>query len=130
MDADLLCTIYEKSLLPTATNWFGPDQYNWVLQEDNDPKHTSKEARGWREAHGIVRMPWPSQSPDQNPIENVWMIVKSELARCKPTSIMMVKRLIARIWRHLPKQYSENLVASMQRRLEAIIEAKGDYTLY
>ncbi len=32
--------------------------------------------------------------------------------------------------RSLPKHFAENLVASMPRRVQALIEAKGDYTTY
>ena len=41
LNSELLCTIYKKTLLPTARNFFGEDDNSWKLQEDNDPKHTS-----------------------------------------------------------------------------------------
>jgi hypothetical protein len=69
-NADLLCTIYEECLLPSAKKWLYADTKTWILQENNDPKHTSKKARAWREEKGVVRLTWPEQSPDQNPIEN------------------------------------------------------------
>ncbi len=130
MDAPLLCTIYESAFLPSAEKRFGADTSKWVLQEDNDPKHTPRLARAWREEHEVVRLPWPAQSPDQNPIENVWMLVKSELRHHQPKSTMAMKRWITIIWSHLPAQFAENLVASMKRRLQALMEAQGDYTIY
>ncbi len=130
MDAKLLCDIYDKRLLPIAEEWFGKDTSTWVLQEDNDPKHTSNLARAWREEHKVVRMTWPAQSPDQNPIENIWVLVKNELRHHKPTSVISMKKWISIIWRSLPKHFAENLVASMPRRVQALIEAKGGYTTY
>src|SRR5579871_4094458 len=41
LNSELLCTIYKKTLLPSARKFFGEDDNNWKLQEDNDPKHTS-----------------------------------------------------------------------------------------
>jgi len=33
----------------------------------------------WKEQPGIVTLDWPSQSPDANPIENVWAYLKHKL---------------------------------------------------
>ena len=37
-----MCDIYKRGLVPTARKQFGLDSTIWELQEDNDPKHTSK----------------------------------------------------------------------------------------
>ncbi|KAK3537122.1 hypothetical protein QTP70_002140 [Hemibagrus guttatus] len=41
----------------------------WVLQQDNDPKHTSKSTSEWLKKNKMKTLEWPSQSPDLNPIE-------------------------------------------------------------
>ena len=55
----------------SAERWFIDKNEDWILQEDNDPKHRSKLCTEWKQQSGIVTLDWPSQSPDANPIENV-----------------------------------------------------------
>ena len=81
--ADLLCKIYKRCLLPTARNHFGQNATGRELQEDNDPKHISRLAKQRRSNNSIQRIDWPFMSPDLNPIENIWKLLKMNLAKKK-----------------------------------------------
>ena len=55
-------------MLPAAQQMYGKKR----LQQDNDPKHTSRVAKDFIVENKIRTIDWPSNSPDPNPIENMW----------------------------------------------------------
>jgi transposase len=130
LDAKFMCTIYEKGLLPSAQNLFGDENESWILQEDNDPKHRSKLAKEWKKTNDIRELPWPSMSPDQNPIENVWSLMKINIRKKKIRTVRGLRKELQTEWHNLPSQLAENLVKSMERRVTALLHMNGDYTLY
>ena len=66
MDSDLFLHIMEGHLIAQANAFH---ENNWRLVMDNDPKHTSRKVKVWLSHNVPNQIPWPSQSPDLNPIE-------------------------------------------------------------
>lgn len=102
----------------------------WKFMQDNDPKHSSKLVKNWFSAEKIDVLDWPAQSPDLNPIENLWNEVKIEIAKKNYKNLDDLWSAVQEAWYAIPKIKCEKLVESMNRRCEAVIKNKGYSTKY
>jgi hypothetical protein len=104
----------------------------FIFQQDGDLKHTWRKALNWFQDHHIDVLEWPAQSPDLNPIEHLWDHLKWGLNSYEnhPTSIHELKRRVKVEWNNIDPNVYKDLIFSMLRRLEAVIQAKGDSIKY
>ena len=102
-----------------------------VFMQDGAPCHRAKIVTQFLKPKKIRILDWPGNSPDLNPIENLWSILKDKVSEKQPTSAKMLEQAIKEVWvRELSNEYCQSLVESMPRRLEAVIKAKGGPTKY
>uniref|UniRef100_A0A9J8C6G5 Tc1-like transposase DDE domain-containing protein n=1 Tax=Cyprinus carpio carpio TaxID=630221 RepID=A0A9J8C6G5_CYPCA len=120
--------ILEHFMLPSAEKLYGDEDF--VFQHDLAPAHSAKTTGKWFTDHGITVLNWPANSPDLNPIENLWDIVKRKLRDARPNTLDELKAAIEASWASITPQQCHRLIASMPRRIEAVISAKGFPTKY
>ena len=73
---------------------------------------------------------WPPQSPDINIIENIWSILKAKVQKRSPKSENELWAAIEQEYYSIDDSVIIDLYASIPRRLQAVLEAKGEQTKY
>lgn len=127
LEDNLVPTLDALSLMPDM-----PAQQDLIFQQDNDPKHTSKDAQAWFGGRNISLLSWPAQSPDLNPIENLWSLLKRKIGERPeaPKGILELWSVVQEEWSKINLGYCRALIDSMPNRCKAVIRARGGPTKY
>ena len=100
--------------------------------QDGATYHTAKSVMAFLKQKKVDVLPWPGNSPDLNPIENIWEIVKRDVGKKILTNKQDLMEYIIRIWHNNPEltETIKSSIASMPRRIEAVIANKSGFTKY
>ncbi|KAK3556965.1 hypothetical protein QTP70_022309 [Hemibagrus guttatus] len=112
----------------------------WVLQQDNNPKHTSKSTSEWLKKNKMKTLEWPSQSPDLNPIEMLWHDLKKMVHARKLSNVAELQQFCKDEWVKIPPLCCNRLAAkhgqqkttsgstpvSQDQEYEATMDRSGD----
>lgn len=103
----------------------------WYWQQDNAPPHNAKTTLTLLKQKKVKLLPWPANSPDLNPIENIWSMISQGIGRRKVIkSKDRLWKAVEDEWNHISLDKIQALYRSMPERMNAVIEAGGDITKY
>ena len=101
------------------------------LMQDNDPKHVSHYAQEYMERSDINWWKTPAESPDLNPIENLWHELKEYIRReTKPTTKDQLTEGTVKFWETVSKEKCNRHINHLKKVIPRVIELKGDATGY
>jgi len=103
-----------------------------IFQDDNARAHRAISVSNWKRRQGIRSLAWPAQSPELNPIENLWSILKERIRKRipHPANVKQLEQYIHEEWNQLDLLILKNLVKSMRRRNRMVFLSKGYQTKY
>ncbi|CAB4487326.1 unnamed protein product [Rhizophagus irregularis] len=103
-----------------------------IFQQDGASCHTSNYSIWWMRTHNVPMLDWVIQSPDLNPIENLWDHLDHQVRKRKPLpkSKQELISVVQEEWRKISIETLHHLILSLPSRIEAVIKAKGGHTKY
>ncbi|KAF4684661.1 hypothetical protein FOZ60_007429 [Perkinsus olseni] len=132
MDSKAYTELLSKNFLPWYRSRPVSFKRKMVFMHDNAPAHSSKFTTSFLERHGFKNkkiMAWPSFSPDLNPIENYWGLLKRAIYR-QGAQFDTTDQLWSAIQKAAAEVTAEDvrkLTCSMDRRVERLLLCRGGH---
>ena len=131
--------VLDEALQPCLPSLFD-DHPERIFMQDNAPVHRWHLAQEWLQEQEWMLMDWPPYSPDLNPIEHVWHVLKRWIHKHYPELLTMTgskEQIKDKIWAaaeeawyDIKPEFLWSLIESMPNRVQAVLNAHGGYTRY
>jgi hypothetical protein len=126
--------VYHDTIIPHLYHWkainescYLPSGATAVIMEDNAAIHKAKLIKDEHQKRGGTVVDWPANSPDLNPIENVWRVLKARIAKRWPRTYEEMKTVMLDEWYKLTHQDIAKYCSGevMRERCRAVLAANG-----
>ena len=108
-----------------------------LMMEDGAPYHRGVASQRRKELEevgwiGWGPLTWPANSPDLNPIENLWHVLKSNIRKRRdiPSSRNQLIAALQEEWAKIDMDIVNHLIDTMPHRMRAVVEARDGTTKY
>ena len=128
VDGTLTAVRYKDNILAVeVVNFLYHNGSGITFQQDN-----ARITQAFLQQQNIDVMPWPSKSPDLNPIEHIWDELDRRVRQRshKPITLLELRQTLHEEWDNLPQAVISTVIASMRRHWQAVVDADGEHTKY
>ena len=126
VDSNEYCRILEASRIVEVMN----EKHGvgrWTFMQDGAPSHNSAQTTKWLHDRKVAVLPgWPANSPDLNPIENLWAILKRQVKKHDWQANEQITDVLQRIWENLDQEMIDKLVLSFTDRCCLVRDRHGE----
>ncbi|GJJ67920.1 putative transposase [Entomortierella parvispora] len=131
INSDQYLTVLKDYVL-RSRDWFGMDRETFIFQQDNASIHTARIIKDYFSEQQLTVLEWPANSPDLNPIENLWAIIKRQLDEFKvrPKNFDELWENVQQIWEKISLEDIQNLYDSLPNRIQQVQKRKGGHSDY
>ena len=128
MNSERYVAVLERHILPLRCD----PTTDWFLMDDNASCHRSSVTNSFKNRSGIRTLQWPACSPDLNPIENVWSLLKRSVRKSvwPGDDLSRLEILLREAWQNLKQATINNRIESLPSRLRQVIKKSGEVTKY
>ena len=102
-----------------------------ILAQDNSPCHSTCTTQQLLRANKVRLLDWPAKSPDLNPIEHVWDLLKRRVWQLRQhITLAQLQHDVNQIWRQITQPTILNYIPSMRQQCRAVIDENDGHTRY
>ncbi|MBW0462865.1 hypothetical protein O181_002580 [Austropuccinia psidii MF-1] len=92
--------------------------------EDRAPINTTQVSNNWKQSKNIHKLQWPENSPNLNPIENVWFKMKHMVSNLSnPNTMEELKEAVNSSWEEIPFENLDNVLVSLPHQMKNVVNA-------
>jgi hypothetical protein len=126
LNSDRYCSMVKDNGFVEECNALYGGHDNWMFVQDGATCHTAKPSLSLLFTLMLILLGWPANSPDLNPIEMIWGVMKRRLNDVKASTIEDFRRIVQEVWDTLDIERVINpLVDSFERRIDLVIRLGG-----
>ncbi|KAL4494413.1 hypothetical protein ABPG72_019823 [Tetrahymena utriculariae] len=132
VNSEVYCDVMKEILFPFAEREFKQKTRRksageWYLLQDNAPSHRSKHTQSFLKENNIATLQHPPNSPDLNPIELVWSILKRLVEKSQPKNEESLSSCIVSCWDSIPQSQIQSCIEHFQRRVDQVFSLNGSF---
>ena len=130
MNSEKYLNVLTKKVIPEMARKF--QEGSGIFQQDSAPCHTSRKVKNFINLNNILVLDWPGNSPDLNPIENLWIRIKLRLRRRDCTTMVKLIEAISDCWYRDPQtqEKCKKLIDSMPKQVKSVLTSCDGHIRY